>query len=135
MATTATLSLILKIGSAEIPIQTPIPPKTGMTLKFSYELDSSATTPTYIVSVEDFFSWASGLGFGGAVTDLPEKLRSLSVGIQKIEVDTDAGNYDAAVIFGKKVNEVWDPSWTPIDNLSLSFKNVTLEVDRVPDKT
>lgn len=135
MATTGTLSLTLKIGGKDIPISTPIPPTDPNTsIKFTYELTPpTKSPPDYIVSVADFFTWAKNLGFSGTVENLPQKLRSLSVGIKKIVVDTDAGKYDAAVIIGKSDSTTpWDPTWTPIDGLSLSFNDVTLEVDRVP---
>lgn len=135
MPTTASLSLTLKIGSAEIPITTPIPPPKNTTVKFTYELDSKAAKPEYIVSIADFCGWAKNIGFNGAATDLPKSLQDLAVGIKKVVVDTDAGSYDAAVIFGKSDgNGGWDPAWKPVSEIPLTFSNVALEVDREPDK-
>jgi hypothetical protein len=131
--TTGTLSLTLQIGSTSIPIETPIPPVAGSTsLTFSYTLPDTATAPVYVVSVGDFVTWAANIGFTGTLSNLPTSLQALSVGIKKIVIDTDKGQYDAAVIFGKMTNNVWDPSWKPVNDLPISFKNVSLEVDREP---
>jgi hypothetical protein len=135
MATTALLSLNLKIGQTEIPISTPIPPPKDTKVKFSYELEPNATEPKYIVSVGDFCTWAANIGFSGAATDLPSSLQALSVGIKKIVVDTDAGEYDAAVIFGKKDGAgKWTADWKPADGIPLTFSNVALEVEHEPEK-
>ena len=43
-------------------------------------------------------------------------------------VDTDAGEYDAAVIFGKKDGAgKWTADWKPADGIPLTFSNVALK--------
>ena len=129
---TATLTTVVSgtitIGTTDIPISTPIPPKTAGVFEFDYKAtDMAAATK---ISVTEFVVWAAAQ-IDPSITkaSLPTSLQDLSVAVAKLSFSTK-GNLNIKVEVGKDQTP-WNPTWQPIPGLdTFKISHVSLEVTR-----
>src|SRR5262245_27853629 len=123
MATTTTLSGKIHIGSdtdgTDIPIKTKLPPDKPGEFAFSYKADDITKAPKF--NVGSFMTWAANqLGAGGTVDQLPDALKTFTLGVLTLDFSTK-GNFDIKVELGKTESGNWNSVWKPISGLNFSI--------------
>jgi hypothetical protein len=133
MTSNVTLKGNIVIGSStdpknaiKIPLDSIMPPPSGH-IVFNYQL-KDGTDPDAVVSVGDFLTWAQKmLSIPDFQSDLPASLVALSIGVDKLNIDT-SGQFDINVLFGTLKDKKWSPDWKPIEALPFTFNDLELDV-------
>ncbi|QYG07568.1 hypothetical protein [Janthinobacterium sp. PAMC25594] len=138
MTVTTTLKGNIVIGTStdptkniSIPIETQLPPAKAQEFEFKYGPQAPQDAITIVVG--DFITWAAtAVGLTVTDADLPTSLKTLSVAVTQLDMNTN-GNLTLATSLGSvDADKKWKDDWTPIAGIAISLQGVALSIVRTP---